>query len=59
MAAVCATEQYQERISANPANRDYLMGLDANAYIEVMSAGEHSSKYTYFKMSDKFKKFLK
>ena len=25
----------------------------------VMSAGEDSSKYTYFKMSDKFKKFLK
>jgi len=25
----------------------------------VMSTGEDSSKYTYFKMSDKFKKFLK
>ena len=24
----------------------------------VMAAGEHSSRYTYFKMSDKFKKYL-
>jgi len=24
----------------------------------VMVAGEHSSRYTYFKMSDKFKKYL-
>ena len=36
MAAVCATEQYQERIAANPMNRDYLMALDPREYIRVM-----------------------
>lgn len=36
MAAVCATEQYQERISANPANRERLMSMDPAKYIEVM-----------------------
>jgi pimeloyl-ACP methyl ester carboxylesterase len=36
MAAVCATEQYQERITANPANRDRLMAMDPAKYIEVM-----------------------
>jgi len=37
MAAVCATEQYKERIAANPANRDRLMALDPKRYIDVMS----------------------
>ncbi len=37
MAAVCDTEQYRERIAANPANRDYLMSLDPKRYIAVMS----------------------
>jgi pimeloyl-ACP methyl ester carboxylesterase len=37
MAAVCATDQYQERIAANPANRERLMGMDPKRYIEVMS----------------------
>ena len=37
MAAVCATEQYQERIAANPANRERLMNLDPAKYIAVMS----------------------
>jgi pimeloyl-ACP methyl ester carboxylesterase len=36
MAAVCATEQYQERIKANPANRDRLMAMDPQKYIAVM-----------------------
>jgi pimeloyl-ACP methyl ester carboxylesterase len=36
MAAVCATEQYQERIAANPANRDRLMAMDPQQYIAVM-----------------------
>jgi pimeloyl-ACP methyl ester carboxylesterase len=36
MAAVCATEQYQERIAANPANRERLMAMDAQRYIAVM-----------------------
>jgi pimeloyl-ACP methyl ester carboxylesterase len=36
MAAVCATEQYQERIKANPANRDRLMAMDPKKYIAVM-----------------------
>jgi pimeloyl-ACP methyl ester carboxylesterase len=37
MAAVCATEQYQERIAANPSNRERLMKMDAQRYISVMS----------------------
>jgi len=37
MAAVCATEQYQERIAANPANRERLMRMDPKRYVEVMS----------------------
>jgi len=37
MAAVCDTEQYQERIQANPKNRDYLMAMDPAHYIRVMS----------------------
>jgi pimeloyl-ACP methyl ester carboxylesterase len=37
MAAVCATEQYQERIKANPRNLGYLMGMDPAHYIRVMS----------------------
>src|SRR3954466_3770959 len=37
MAAVCATEQYQERIAANPGNRERLMRMDPKRYIEVMS----------------------
>ncbi|HEY4372211.1 MAG TPA: alpha/beta hydrolase [Burkholderiales bacterium] len=37
MAAVCNTEQYRERLAANPANRDYLMNLDPQEYIRVMA----------------------
>lgn len=37
MAAVCATEQYRERIAANPANRERLMRMDPKRYVEVMS----------------------
>jgi pimeloyl-ACP methyl ester carboxylesterase len=37
MAAVCATEQYRERIAANPANRERLMKMDPKRFIEVMS----------------------
>jgi pimeloyl-ACP methyl ester carboxylesterase len=37
MAAVCATEQYQERIQANPQTRDRLMAMDPKKYIAVMS----------------------
>ena len=37
MAAVCATEQYQERIAANPQTRDRLMAMDPKQYIAVMS----------------------
>jgi pimeloyl-ACP methyl ester carboxylesterase len=36
MAAVCATEQYQERIAANPKNRDVLMAMDPKDYIKKM-----------------------
>ncbi len=37
MAAVCATEQYQERIAANPSNRERLMAMDPKKYVEVMT----------------------
>jgi len=37
MAAVCATEQYQERITGNPSNKDRLMAMDPKKYIEVMT----------------------
>ena len=37
MEAVCATEQYRERIEANPANRDKLMNMDPARFIEVLS----------------------
>jgi pimeloyl-ACP methyl ester carboxylesterase len=37
MAAVCATEQYQERIKMNPANKARLMAMDPKAYIATMS----------------------
>jgi pimeloyl-ACP methyl ester carboxylesterase len=37
MAAVCATEQYRERIAANPANGPRLMAMDPQRYIAVMS----------------------
>ncbi|OGA54093.1 MAG: hypothetical protein A3G25_10420 [Betaproteobacteria bacterium RIFCSPLOWO2_12_FULL_63_13] len=37
MAGVCATEQYRERIAANPDNRERLMRMDPLRYIEVMS----------------------
>ena len=36
MAAVCATEQYKERIAANPENRARLMAMKQERYIEVM-----------------------
>jgi hypothetical protein len=36
MAAVCATEQYQERIAANPANRGRLMAMNPAEYIRMM-----------------------
>ncbi|MDB5956876.1 alpha/beta hydrolase [Ramlibacter sp.] len=36
MAAVCATEQYQERIAANPRTRERLMAMDPQRYIAVM-----------------------
>jgi pimeloyl-ACP methyl ester carboxylesterase len=37
MAAVCATEQYRERIAANPRNGDYLRQLPPEQFIAVMS----------------------
>ena len=36
MAAVCGTEQYRERIAANPANKERLMAMDPEKYIAVM-----------------------
>ena len=37
MAAVCATEEYQERFKENPANLDKMMEMDAREYIAVIS----------------------
>lgn len=37
MAAVCATEHWQERVAARPANGDYLMKMDPKRFIEAMS----------------------
>ena len=37
MAAVCATEAYQERIKANPANKEKLMAMDPQRFIAIMS----------------------
>jgi pimeloyl-ACP methyl ester carboxylesterase len=36
MAAVCATEQYAERIAANPNNRERLMDMKPERYIAIM-----------------------
>jgi len=36
VAAVCATEQYQQRILANPANKDRLTAMNLQTHIEVM-----------------------
>jgi pimeloyl-ACP methyl ester carboxylesterase len=36
MAAVCATEMYQQRIAANPANRERLMAMAPAQFIAVM-----------------------
>ena len=48
MAAVCATEEYQQRIAANPKNRDVLMAMDPKDYLtklrrwrELFEAGAH------------------
>jgi len=37
MAAVCATEMYQERITSNPRNRDVLMNTPVEQYLKVMN----------------------
>jgi pimeloyl-ACP methyl ester carboxylesterase len=56
MAAVCATEQYQERIAANPATRARLMAMDLKDYIKVMSNWQDqfiaSTKMEVFGMTD-------
>ena len=56
MAAVFATEQYQERIAANPQTRERLMAMDPKKYIAVMSNWRDqfivSTKTTVFGMSD-------
>jgi len=56
MAAVCATEQYQERIAANPKTRDRLMAMDPKQYIKVMSNWQDqfiaSTKMEVFGMTD-------
>jgi pimeloyl-ACP methyl ester carboxylesterase len=37
MAAICATEQWKERIQANPANGKYLAQLPAQQFIDVLT----------------------
>ena len=38
MAAICATEEFSERIRARPENRERLMKMDPARFIEVMSS---------------------
>jgi pimeloyl-ACP methyl ester carboxylesterase len=56
MAAVCATEQYQERIAVNPQTRERLMAMDPKDYIKVMSNWQDqfiaSTKTEVFGMTD-------
>jgi pimeloyl-ACP methyl ester carboxylesterase len=56
MAAVCATEQYKERIAANPQTRDRLMAMDPKQYIKVMSNWQdqfiESTKLEVFGMTE-------
>jgi pimeloyl-ACP methyl ester carboxylesterase len=56
MAGVCATEQYQERIAANPQTRDRLMAMDPKQYIKVMSNWQdqfiEGTKLEVFGMTD-------
>ena len=56
MAAVCATEQYQERIQANPQTGERLMAMDPKQYIAVMSNWRdqfiESTKTVVFGMTD-------
>jgi pimeloyl-ACP methyl ester carboxylesterase len=37
MEAVCELGHFKERIAAKPANREYLMGLEADRFVEAMS----------------------
>jgi pimeloyl-ACP methyl ester carboxylesterase len=37
MAAICETEHFRERIAARPANRERLMRMDMQHFVEVMS----------------------
>ena len=37
MAALCATDAYRERIEANPANREVLMKMDPDHFIDIMT----------------------
>jgi len=37
MAAVCATEQWRERIAANPSTRDRLMNMPVQRFIDVLT----------------------
>ena len=41
MPAVCETEFFRERIASNPANRDRLLGMDAQRFIDVMARREY------------------
>jgi pimeloyl-ACP methyl ester carboxylesterase len=40
MRAVCATEFFAERVEANPANRERLLGMDPTHFIDVMRGWE-------------------
>ena len=42
MAAICATEEFAERIRERPENRERLMKMDPARFIEVMSAWNRS-----------------
>jgi pimeloyl-ACP methyl ester carboxylesterase len=63
MAAVCATEQWRERIAANPATRDYLMAMSVQQFIDVMTRWNEvfvaGGKYPVMGVSDAELKSIK
>jgi pimeloyl-ACP methyl ester carboxylesterase len=42
MAAICATEEFSERIRDRPANRERLMKMDPTRFAEVMTSWNHA-----------------
>ena len=43
IAAVCAMDQFKDRMDANPRNRDYLQQLSTEQFLTCSDAGRRSS----------------